>query len=70
MFFNDSMDVTTSCGCKDSIGSTASLGSICSSSYEKQFVDDLWIVYNREWREYLKTLWLEVLKLKQHFTSV
>lgn len=37
---------------------------------EEFYEDDLWMIADRrEWREYLKTLWLEILKLKQYFTS-
>lgn len=47
----------------------------CSSEFHctiidqyKEMEDDLWMLIDRrEWREYLKSMWLAVLKMKQYF---
>lgn len=46
---------------------------ICSNYYDthKPEEEDLWLIIDRrEWREYLKTLWLSVLGAKQYICLV
>ena len=61
---NDATDSTDSCGFSVSVIYSYHVHD------EEFYEDDLWMIIDcREWREYLKALWLEVLKLKQYFTS-
>jgi hypothetical protein len=58
-------------------GSTMATGDLYFSEFDttnvyadqyKEEEDDLWMLIDRrEWREYLKSMWLDVLRLKQYF---
>lgn len=72
----DSADGTTTGGC---VGSIVATGDLYFSEfdttdvYDDQYKEEeeaLWLLIDRrEWKEYLKSLWLKVLKLKGYFTS-
>ena len=58
-------DSTTATG--DLYFSEFDIANIYADSYKEE-EEDFWMIMDRrEWREYLKSMWLAVLKMKQYF---
>jgi hypothetical protein len=70
IIYDDTATATTSATTSDTFfGANCDASVYICAEEEKPWKDDLYLMAEcREWKEYLKSMWLKVLKLKGYFT--